>query len=253
MIGPATMRIALFVLLCCSVLRGDTLSDLKAQLHRLNGRDLVKASVAFEFSNRHGTAKKPVVEEGQATLLVEDGPEGLRLFWSREQIETADRELRDQTQDPDKTTPTRRAMELLSTTVLSDYFDGAGGLLRTLAQAQLVEEKSATWQGHPARLLVFKLTPRISEQDRKYIKELEATAKVWIGVEGIPLAAESWVRTKGRVILVIGFEFSEKEEFGFTRSGNRLIVTRHIKESSGSGSGERGQQKTVADLTLTGS
>ena len=222
-------------------------------MHRLNGRDLVKASVAFEFSNRHGTAQKPVVEEGRATLLVEEGPEGLRMFWSREQIETAGRELRDQTQDPDRPTPMRRAMELLSTTVLSDYFDGAGGLLRTLDQAQIVEDKSAAWRGHPARLLVCTLTPRISEQERMYIKELEATAKVWVGADGIPLAAESWVRTKGRIILVIGFELSEKEEFGFTRSGNRLIVTHHIKESSGSGSGERGQQKTVADLTLTGS
>ena len=46
----------------------------------------------------------------------------------------------------------------------------------------------------------------VEHEDRKVIKELDATAKVWLGTDGLPFAAESSVRLKGRALVVIGFE-----------------------------------------------
>ncbi len=246
------MRLRLLsLLLASSLLQADTLTDLKALLIRLNGQEPVKVSVEYQFWNRQGDDKKPVITEGHARTQVEDGPQGLKMIWSRGVLQSAAQEAKAKALDPEKKTPTRRAIEGLKALEMSDYLNGAEELLRTLEQAQLIEEKGGeTWQGKPARLLHLKLTPSLSQQDRKYVKEMSATAKVWVGADGMPLAAETEVRLKGRAFLVISFEQQQKEAFQFTRNGNRLIVLRHTQESTGSGGGEKGQSKTVTTLTL---
>ena len=238
------------LLLACALLPADTLSDLKGTLSRLNGQDPVKASVDYQFWSRQGSDKKPVITEGRAQSHVEDGPQGLKIAWSRPLIQAAAQEARAKAQDPEKKTPTREAIEGLGAVELSDALNGADRLLRTLDQAQLVEEKADQWQGHPARLLRLKVTPRLSQEDQKYVKELEASAQVWVGADGLPLAAESQTHMKGRALLVINFEQRQKEAFRFARMGNRLVVVHHETESSGSGGGQQGQSKRVTDLSL---
>lgn len=240
----------LSLLLLGSLAQADTLSELKGLLPRLNGAEPIKASVDYQFWNRQGDDKKPVITEGRATTQVEDGPQGLRMTWSRNTLQAAAQEAKAKALDPEKKTPTRRALEGLKALEVSDYLNGADELLRTLEQSQLIQERPDTWEGKPAKLLQLKVTPKLGQQERKYIKEMEATAKVWVSSEGLPLAAETEVRMKGRALLVISFEQHQKEAFQFTRAGNRLVVLRHAQESSGSGGGEKGHSKTVMSLSL---
>lgn len=240
----------LFLVLIGSLAQADTLSELKGLLPRLNGAEPIKATVDYQFWNRQGDDKKPVITEGRATTQVEDGPQGLRMTWSRNTLQAATQEAKAKALDPEKKTPTRRALEGLKALEVSDYLNGADELLRTLEQSQLVQERLDTWEGKPAKLLQLKVTPKLGQQERKYIKEMEATAKVWVSSEGLPLAAETEVHMKGRALLVISFEQHQKEAFQFTRAGNRLVVLRHAQESSGSGGGEKGQSKTVMSLSL---
>jgi hypothetical protein len=244
------LRLLVF-LLVSGLLRADVLSDLKATLARLNGQDPIKASVDYQFWSKQGDEKAPIISEGKATAFVEDGPQGLKMFWDRALIQTAAQEVKAQLKDPEKKATTRRAIEGLKAVEVSDYLNGAEELLRTLDQSQLVEEQHETWQGRPAKRLRFKITPRLSRQDQKYVKDLEATASVWIGADGLPLAAESQTRMKGRALLVITFEQQQKETFRFVRVGNRLVVVSHVQESSGSGGGERGQTRTTVTLRVS--
>jgi hypothetical protein len=238
------------LLLVGALLPADTLSDLKGTLTRLNGQEPLRASVDYQFWNRRGDDKKPVITEGKATTQVEDSPQGLKLSWTRTLIQAANDEAKAKVLDPEKNTPTRSALEGLKAVEVSDYMNGAGELLRMLEQSQLVGEKQETWQGKPARLLQLKVTPRLPQEIKKRVKELDATAKVWVSPEGIPLAAESQLHIKGRALLVISFEQQQKEEFHFARSGNRLVVVHHVQENSGSGGGEKNQSKTVMNLSL---
>jgi hypothetical protein len=241
----------LALLLAGGLLRADALSDLKSTLAHLNGQDLIKASVDYQFWSKQGDEKVPVVSEGRATTFVEDGPQGLKMSWNRALIQIAVQEAKTQAKDPEKKASTRRAIEGLKAVEVSDYLNGAEELLRTLDQSQLVGEQDESWQGKPAKRLTFKITPKLSKQDQKYVKELDATASVWIGADGLPLAAESQTRMKGRALLVITFEQQQKESFQFVRVGNRLVVVQHVQESSGSGGGERGQSKTVVTLRVS--
>jgi hypothetical protein len=244
--------LAAFFLLGLTLLHADPAAELKTALATFTGRDLVKAAVAYDYWHRSGDEKKPVEETAKISLRADAGPEGLRITWPRELIEAAAAEQRARAADPEKKTTTRQAMDELGAIALSDYLNAAPSLLRTLEQAQLVEVKTEPWQGRPARRLAFKLSPAMSEQDRSYIKRLDATASVWIGEDGRPLGAERHVYLKGRALLVIGFESDEREEFRFTPVGDRLVVVSHVKESSGSGGGQSGKQKTTAVLTLAG-
>jgi len=243
------MKPKLLVLcLASGLLQADTLADLKGALARLNGQEAVKASVDYAFWSRQGDDKNPTISEGRSTAIVEEGPEGLRMSWSRSLIQTAQQEAKAQAENPEKRASTRRAVEGLKPIEVSDYLSGARELLSTLEQGQLLEEKVEPWQGKPARRLQFKLTPKLSKQDKKYVKELEASATVWVGTDGLPLAADTQTRVKGRALLVISFEQKQQEHFDFLRVGNRLMVIHHTKESSGSGGGEQGQTKTVVSL-----
>ena len=231
------MRISLLFFLICSLVRADSLVDLKTTLARLNGHDPVKAATTFTYWNRTGDDKAPVIEEAKISAVAEDGPQGLKITWGRDLIQQVTAEMRAQTENPEKKSPTRQAMDELNAIRLNDYLNTAPGLLLKLAHAQLMKEDADTWRGQPVRLLLFKLTPPLSEHDRKYIKELEVTAKVWLGADGIPLAAETKSRIKGRALLVITFEVEEDEAFDFAQVGRRLVIVRHVKESHNSGAG----------------
>ena len=86
-------------LICLSLaamapLRADGLADLRTQLNKLKGSEPLKASVDRQIWNRSGDDKKPVVTQGKATAWVEETSQGLKLFWSRDQIQLASQESR---------------------------------------------------------------------------------------------------------------------------------------------------------------
>jgi hypothetical protein len=240
------MRFLILLLVTCASLHADVLADLKTTLANLNGREPVKARVAYEFSNHGSDDDKPVVEEANVSAQVSDGPEGLTILWARETIDAAAAELRNKDDKSGKKTSTRRAMDGLSATTLNDYLNATPRLQQLLEKAELLSDKTEPWEGQPARMLTF----RIAQKLPKYVKVLEHTVKLWLGADGVPLAAESRVLVKGRAFLVISFESTESEDWRFAHIGQRLVVTQHTKESAGSGGGEKGARKTVATLTV---
>lgn len=233
------MRFLLALLLACSAARADALTDLRTTLASVPSPGPVRAAVSFETSRG---------KDGQVTATVEDAPDGLHVLWPRAVVDAAVAEEGARAKDPNAPTRTRRTMDALNATVLNDYLNAAGMLLRHLAAAELVDEKAESWQGKPARVLTIKLAPPLSEKDRKYIKEMSVVGKIWIGGDGWPVAAEQVVDVKGRALLVISFAQHEKQEFRFARAGGRLVAIYHLKESEHSGGGEHGTERSLATL-----
>jgi hypothetical protein len=92
--------------------------------------------------------------------------------------------------------------------------------------------------------------PPIAARDRKYVKDVEATARVWLDPDGVPLAAQRRVLLKGRIFLIITFEIEQKESLRFGRNGDRLVVVRQESDSRSAGAGERRDRHAVTTLTL---
>ena len=246
------MRLSLALLVVsCALLRADTFTDLKAQLGRLNGGDALKATFEVQYWQQVLEDKKPIVTQGKATAQVEDGPQGVRIGWSRGLLQQAQAESRAQSLDPDKPVPTRSAMDSLGAVGMSEYLSYAGPLLRELerAQAKVQEERQETWNGRPARLLVLKVEPRIPSTQRKYIKDLKVEARLWVGQDGLPLAYASSVAFKGSRFFV-SFEGSSAEEIHFSRAGARLLAVRVTSENQNSGLGQQSQRKSTTTVTV---
>jgi hypothetical protein len=244
------MRYSLLLLLTALSVRADALSDLQETLKRLTGTDSVAGTIEFAFADSSGDEKKPNNAEGRATASVALDANGLRIAWTPEQLASAVREANEGSGKPKQPSPTRDAISRLNAIEVFDYLDAGSELSRRLASAKLLGEKTDTWHGQPARLLTFKLEPPLSDEDKKVIKEIDGIARVWLGADGTPLAAESSLRLKGRVMVVIGFEHSQKEQFTFARSGNRLVVTSHQRETADDGGGQHTRSKVNVTLRL---
>ncbi|HLP00430.1 MAG TPA: hypothetical protein VK163_00290 [Opitutaceae bacterium] len=228
--------------------RADALADFRTALQNLAGTEPVTGTLEFVFSDSSGDQKKPNTQEGRASATVSLGAEGLRIAWAPEQLASAVREANDASGKPKQPAPTRDAMSRLNAIEIYDYLEAGGELSRRLASAKLLGEKQETWNGQAARVLTFKLEPPLSDEDRKVIKEIDGSARLWIADDGTPLAAESSLRLKGRALVVIGFEHSQKEQFTFARLGDRLVVTSHQRETADDGGGQHTRSKINVTL-----
>lgn len=243
------MRIALVLLLACTFARANSLSDLKTALGADTHHGPIKVLVTYRAS-APDEAEKPD-SPGKVTAQVEDSSAGLQITWARAIMDLAIAEDVARGKDRNLRTPTRSAMDALNVTTLNNYLNAGVQLATQLEYAELLEERETTWENQPARLLTLKITPPMSEKDKKYIKEMSVTGKLWLGADGWPLAAEQVVDVKGRAMLVITFEQHERQELRYMRTAGRLVTVYHSKESKHSGAGEKNQNGSVATLEVS--
>jgi hypothetical protein len=187
---------------------------------------------------------------GQLEGEVADGAEGLQVRWSPAVITQARQEARRHAADPEAPTPIREGLEQYKVTDFAAWLDAAGTLRDELGRATLVEAKDDRLDGAPARLLRLKLSPAMAARDRKYFKSLEATGEVWLGPDGVPLAAETRISGKGRAFLVITFATRLKRTWRFARTGDRLVTARLEEERFMEGAGEKGERRSRVALEL---
>jgi len=243
------MRLPILLLSLALPIGATGLDDLRSSLQKLQGAEPVKATLDHSFWRQTMDDKKPVISQGKVTAQLEDGPQGLKVTWGRGTLQQAAKELAAQEREPDRPAPTRTALRNVDPLEVGEALNHAEALLRDLAQAQVQEEKADTWQGKSARLLVLKLTPKIPESQKKYLKELKVEAKVWVGADGLPLAFYSSVSYKGSRMF-ISFEGGNTQELQFSRIGNRLVTTRATSEDRNSGFGASSQTKKTTTLTV---
>jgi hypothetical protein len=227
--------------------RGDDLAELAATLARFPATDEIQGTLELLVSRQ--STEEHWTDQSRATVEVEDGPQGLRVALSRAGSRLALQELRAQTLDPAKHTPTYNALQVLSLNEVSGDLDCAAALAQDVSLAHLVEARPSVYLGRPARLLVLARPSRLSQEARKHVRTAETRLSVWLGADGMPLGAEKIEHTKGR-FLVLFFENVRKQTWSFARKGNRLYATRHEVSDDASGLGQDFRNSTVAILTL---
>ncbi len=227
----------------------DPVAQLVGVLARLPATTPVRARVEHRATFTQGEEEKAPAT-GTVTATAASGPEGLRITWSPTLLARAEAEERERLQNPDADAPTRDAVGDLRTLAVARALDAVPELLRSLYDARVLEDKVEPFEGAPTRVLLLQVKPAIATRDRKYVKDVEATARIWLGPDGVPLAAERRVLLKGRIFLIITFEIEQKDLFRFARSGDRLVVVRHESDSRSAGAGERRDRHALTVLSL---
>lgn len=238
------------LLLIATALRADGLGDLKAALARLNGQEAVKGSVEHQSWRKVVDGKKSDIIQGRAQAQVEEGPGGLKLAFSRPLLQQAAQESAARAKDPERNTPTWSALGEVSLKRVMDWANQGEVLGRELeeAQAKVLEDRTDSFQGRPARLLVLQVTPRLKGSDKKDLKSLEVTAKLWLGPDNLPLGWASTTQVKASKFFVT-FTSTQSEETRFAVVRNRLVATYASREESSSVMSMNTQSKQVTTLS----
>lgn len=226
---------------------GDALAELNATLARFPATDPIGGSLELELA-RHSKMDN-YDEQAKVTVEVEDGPQGIRIGYSRSVLQQALQESRNQAIDADLKTPTVTAMRAVDATEVAEVVDLGSYFRRELTQAQLVEARPGSYQGKPARLLVIRLRPHLSATARKHVKSTESTLSIWLGEDGLPLGAERVDRNHASFLL-LSFENSRRQSWACGHKGNRIFAYRHQVEDFVSGLGQNFQNRTATALTV---
>ena len=244
------LRRVIFVVLLASLgfpalASADAVTDLRATLGRLQAGQPLAATLKV-----NGT----VIDEDNKTThaqlqisVASDGG-GLHLGFSPELLQRASREAAVNAKNKDAPTPVEDLLGKLSPVSLQPMVDFAPVLLRQLDGATLTIQRDEVHDGKPAHLLVFDVPLPASASKQMTVKHYTGQIMVWLGADGVPLAARNAIALKGRKFL-ISIEFGNTTDYALNVVGTRLVVvSRHIDETH-TIFGKAGSSVTEAVLT----
>jgi hypothetical protein len=239
--------IAAFLLLAPFSARADALVDLRATLTRLTATTPVHG--AFELTSTSTNSDEGQAFQGKVSVGFEISDAGLRILYPKGTLLQADQEARAEAMDPDRQTPVRSGMGRIRALELAELLDAAAMLTVELLNAQLIESKLTTYRGKATHLEVLKLSPKVSKGSSKHIKKFDATLSVWLGDDGVPIAGERVLSVKASFMLM-SFQQDHKENWDYTRTGDRLVATRHEQTQKSDGIGQHGSSHIVEVVRL---
>lgn len=244
------MKFLLLVLLVAPTpLFADGLTDVRATLQKLQSDQPLRARVEIKTRHSGGESNKQKQSESVSSVIVESGAEGLKLSWSPDQIKQSRKAAWAETANPDAPKSDIATLKALEAGHALNLLDAADPLRRGLERARLLEDKSDTYKGKPARLLVIRIELALDEEERKALKSSDTIEKLWLDADGIPVAMDRNIEAKFSKFL-IGFKIHEHETREFRRAAGRLVTTSSTKESSGSGFGHSEESHTTIKVSL---
>ena len=230
----------------------DGLTDLQGILVKLQGTEAIRARADIQRWSKEGEGKKARTKQSHCTIQIEDGPSGLRLGWTPQQIAGARKEALAKITNPDAETPNLDALSAtggISATGATDCLCHGDYLLQLVSGATVLEDRADSYLGHPSRLLVLKLNPTMNAEEKSMVKNREERLKVWLDDHGIPVGTEHTMALKASKFLIT-FTVNNRQERKLAVVGNRLVVQSETHEDSGSGMGFSNTSKKVTSLTF---
>jgi hypothetical protein len=231
--------------------RADAVADMRAAISQLRATKPIHVSIDVQRSRKNEGRFANQQFTGTASLDVVEDEAGMRITFPRAILERADRESREHTADPRKTTPTRAAINDTQPTEVADAVNFAGPFLRLVDSAKKVSEMRGMRDGRPARIVVLKLSPKLPPEATSIfsVKFTEDQMTVWLGDDNIPLAAERIQRGTAGFMFIKG-QMTNRSSWTFTRYADRLVVLRDDSSYAGSGFGQKGEGRSVQVLTV---
>jgi hypothetical protein len=244
------VKLVLFLLLATpALLFADSLSDVRATLQKLQSDQLLRARVEIKSRRSGGESGKQKQSESVSTVIVENGPDGLKLSWSPEQIRQSRKAAWDEVTNPDAPRSDLATLKALEPAQALNLLDAADGLRRALEKAELREDKRENYQGKSTRVLVFRIELGLDEEERKALKSNDNYLKLWLDSDGVPLAMERDVQAKFSKFF-IGYRIHDHDTRTYQHAAGRLVVGHSTHDTSGAGLGHTEEAHTVTTVTL---
>jgi hypothetical protein len=214
-------------LLASGPLQAETPADFQTRLPALRNDQPIKLKVEVELKHK-GTAPLHLNSEKlRGTAVIDYGPRGVKVkkVKSRGGITQASIWRSAKERDP---------QELISEEEALTLVNPAAALELALNDTTLVSDGMTTWQGRPARLLVFQPN-EIKEVQAKTSTEggplppVFGETKIWLDESGAPLALER----SGNLLLGPMLKVEVREAIEFQQVAGRLLVAQWDETYSG--------------------
>lgn len=240
---------ALFLLLTFTIpLHADAFTDLRGALGRLTAREPIRATYEVQRAvNNEGKFSNEKFN-GKAMVELEGDGAGVRIVFPRPLLEQVTREMQARAENPKLPTPTVSALNQIGAVTAAEAIDAAPPILNLINDAKVVDDRTGTWQGKPARVVIFRLSDK-RQSDVGKVTVSENRLTLWLGADHVPLAAEH-VRNAKLSFLVFRGESKSKRSWHFAHVGDRLIRVHEEENESGSGLGQKGSVSFVATLRV---
>ena len=194
-------------------------------------------------------SENPQAFQGKASVGFEIDDAGLRVLYPNATLLQASQEARAEASDPDRQTPVRSGMSRVQALQLADLLNASSMLANELLNAQLIDAKTVAYRGKPAHVVALKLTPKMSKAESKHVKKVDSTLAVWLGDDGVPLAAECTFSVRASFML-ISFEENRTEKWEYARSGDRLVAVRYEENENGGAFGQHSTSHVIEAVRL---
>ncbi len=227
------LAVVLIVVSSHVVLTAGTLSDLQQRLEKFPAKAPFVASAKVEVN---AAAQEDASRAGEGAFEIESGPSGFLIRVSPKTLAASDNEAAAKKRDPNAPTPTRTAMVALTVFDIMDSVDAASMLRDDLSSATVLDEKHATLNGKPSTVLHVKVKPSFATKSR-FVSEPKIELKVWVGSDGVPLAAERVSNYSAGIGFVKG-ENTRSERWDFAAYGDRLYATRNDQSEDATAAGK---------------
>ena len=211
----------------------DRLSDLRQVLERFPAKAPFTASATVQVN---AGSEQDATRGGSAGLEIESGAAGFTIRVSPNTLEAAEKEAVAKKRDPNVATPTRTAMVALTIFDIIDALDAASMLVDDLSDATLLDEKNVPHNGKPATMVRVKVKPSLATQSR-FVAEPRIELKIWIGADGIPVAAER-VSNYSAGVLFVKLDNTRTEHWDFAVHGDRLYATSNHEDNEATAVGK---------------
>jgi hypothetical protein len=225
----------------------DVVTDMRAAVSQLRATKPIHVSIDVQRSRKNEGRFANQQFTGSASLDVIEDDAGLHITFPRALLEKADRESKEHTADPRKTTPTRAAVNDTEVTEIGDAVNFAGPFLRLIDTAAKVSETRGIRDGRSVRVVVLKITPKLPPEATSMfsVKFTEDRMTVWLGDDNIPVAAERMQRGTAGFMFIKG-SMMNRSSWTFAHYGDRLVVLR----DDSSGFGQKGEGRNVQMVTV---
>lgn len=231
------------------VVSADGLNDLRTTLTKLTSDQPLSARVEINTRSIGGESDKQKKAAGVSAVLVRLGPSGLALSWTPEQIRQSRRAAAEKNANPDAPKSSLATLAALDAGEALNLLDAADPLRLSLDKATLLEDKAITYRGQPAHRLFVQLDLKLPEEGRKAAKSVSANLTLWIGPDGVPLAADRDLRIHFSKFF-LSYNVREHAVREYQIAAGHLVVSHTVQESYGSGLGHVEESHSTISVKL---
>jgi hypothetical protein len=197
---------------------------LRSALESFKARQPVKAYVKALVSSNQVEDNKPVTATGAMEVLVEHDEAGLSVKWSQADLLRVGAEADKKNANPDSLAIIGQTMNSFEAPLMRSLLDQSPAMLRDLKTASLQSDAKDTLNGAALRKLVFKLSPALSESQKKSTKSISVTLTMWVNDSNTPVYSEEKTEFKGSRFFIT-FDSAEVHKKSYKVVGDRLVVT----------------------------